>query len=257
MLGLHAFAALVAALCLVAGLWQLGVYHDQQATSRADRSGAPAAALQSVLAPTDALPADLVGRSVAANGRYGPDAEQLLVSGRTLGARTGYWVLSPLLVDGAPAAGARPAAMLVVRGWTPTPVLPAVPSGPVRVTGSLQPGESADVGVQPGPQGARVVAAVRIPALVNVLPYQLYAGYLVRTAEQPSPSDGLATVAPPVPGASWTVGLRNLAYALQWWVFGAFALFMWWRMVTDRLSGERMAGDQPTGPPPGAATSAT
>jgi ABC-type nickel/cobalt efflux system permease component RcnA len=30
-------------------------------------------------------------------------------------------------------------------------------------------------------------------------------------------------------GLSW----RNLAYALQWWVFALFAAYMWWRMVRD------------------------
>jgi cytochrome oxidase assembly protein ShyY1 len=28
-------------------------------------------------------------------------------------------------------------------------------------------------------------------------------------------------------GLAW----RNLAYALQWWVFAAFALVLWWKMV--------------------------
>ena len=27
--------------------------------------------------------------------------------------------------------------------------------------------------------------------------------------------------------------LRNLAYALQWWIFALFALWMWWKMVRD------------------------
>ncbi len=27
--------------------------------------------------------------------------------------------------------------------------------------------------------------------------------------------------------------LRNFAYALQWWVFAIFALWMWWKMVRD------------------------
>ena len=34
-------------------------------------------------------------------------------------------------------------------------------------------------------------------------------------------------------------GLRNLAYALQWWVFGAFALYMWWRMSTESVAAAK------------------
>ena len=28
--------------------------------------------------------------------------------------------------------------------------------------------------------------------------------------------------------------LRNLLYAVEWWVFGAFAAFIWWRWVRDQ-----------------------
>jgi surfeit locus 1 family protein len=35
------------------------------------------------------------------------------------------------------------------------------------------------------------------------------------------------------------VGLKNLAYAMQWWVFGIFAGFMWWRMCTETIAARR------------------
>ena len=50
-------------------------------------------------------------------------------------------------------------------------------------------------------------------------------------------------MSPPDPEVSWTVGLRNLAYALQWWVFGLFSAFMWWRMATDALDVESGVDD--------------
>ena len=41
---------------------------------------------------------------------------------------------------------------------------------------------------------------------------------------------------PPVPkGLTW----RNAAYALQWWVFAAFAVFMYLRMLRDETLAER------------------
>ena len=40
---------------------------------------------------------------------------------------------------------------------------------------------------------------------------------------------------------SWTVGLKNLAYTMQWWVFGAFAIFMWWRMSNEQVAAARPA----------------
>jgi hypothetical protein len=51
---------------------------------------------------------------------------------------------------------------------------------------------------------------------------------------------GLAAVTPAhLPGPDSSSGLRNLLYALQWWVFGAFALFMWWRWVEEEILGRK------------------
>ena len=37
----------------------------------------------------------------------------------------------------------------------------------------------------------------------------------------------------PPPDLPSGLTLRNAAYALQWWVFAAFGLWMWWKMVRD------------------------
>jgi len=51
---------------------------------------------------------------------------------------------------------------------------------------------------------------------------------------------GLDAVTPArLPGADASSGLRNLLYAFQWWVFGAFAVFMWWRWVQEEVLGRR------------------
>ena len=44
-------------------------------------------------------------------------------------------------------------------------------------------------------------------------------------------ASGLAIV--PTPMGETGVNWRNAAYAVQWWVFAAFALWMWGRMVRD------------------------
>lgn len=38
--------------------------------------------------------------------------------------------------------------------------------------------------------------------------------------------------------------IQNFGYAFEWWVFAAFAVFMWWKMVRDALD---------PAPPPAAA----
>lgn len=36
--------------------------------------------------------------------------------------------------------------------------------------------------------------------------------------------------------------LQNFGYAIQWWLFSAFALYLWWRFIHDARHGEG-AGD--------------
>ena len=52
-----------------------------------------------------------------------------------------------------------------------------------------------------------------------------------------APRASLAASAEHLPGADASTGLRNLLYAFQWWVFGAFAIFMWWRWLTEDVLG--------------------
>jgi surfeit locus 1 family protein len=162
---------------------------------------------------------------VEVEGRYAPASQQFLVAGREHDGRDGFWVLSPLLVDGT----APPSALLVVRGWTADPTPPPVPVGPVTETGVLQPGEEGSTTVD----ADRVVDAVRIPALVNAVDGDLYSAFLVSTG---AGAAGLRPVTPPAVEPGWSAGMRNLAYALQWWLFGAFAVFLWWRICADARS---------------------
>ena len=36
-----------------------------------------------------------------------------------------------------------------------------------------------------------------------------------------------------LPDAGTLTGLRNFLYGLEWWVFGGFAVFLWWRYVQE------------------------
>ena len=45
-----------------------------------------------------------------------------------------------------------------------------------------------------------------------------------------------------LPGADASTGLRNLLYAFQWWVFGLFAIFMWWRWLMEDVLGRARPG---------------
>jgi cytochrome oxidase assembly protein ShyY1 len=230
LLGIHLLAiALVAAMVMI-GWWQLGRYDEQQQQAlrqaAAAAAAAPPVALDTVLRPDAAFPAAEVGTKVSVTGRYAPAGQQFYVRGRPLAGRSGYWLLAPLRIGDS--------AVLVVRGWLSRPPErpPAVPAGPVSVTGWLQPPEAAPTAIRVAFRAARVIPAISTAALVSRLPYDLYSGYVVLADQEPATS-GLEVVPQPVEQAAGAAGWRNLAYASQWWIFGAFVLFMWWRIVRD------------------------
>jgi surfeit locus 1 family protein len=230
LIGLHLFGIVAVAVCIVMGLWQLGVYDSRQEHEQADKQEVPRVALSGLWGPDQPFEGRLNHRPVAAKGTFAPSDEQIWVTGKQQDGRTGAWLVAPFLVGGGEDA------LLVVRGWAPAATEPPdVPAGTVTVDAVLEPGEP---GSQPYDPDRREIGSVRIPALTNELPYDLYSGFAISTSE--AASGGLALVPPPKPGdVSWTVGSRNLAYAVQWWVFGAFALFMWWRMATESVAAAR------------------
>jgi cytochrome oxidase assembly protein ShyY1 len=208
------------------GLWQLGVYDDRQHDDAVTELDRAPVALDAVLGPDDPFPADAVGRPVIVDGTW-LGAEQFFV--RDLeGAGGDYAVVTPMRTAGG-------SAILVVRGRSDRPQA-QMPAGPAEVEGVLEPATSEGTSLD----AARVTDGIRIPALVSSFDEDLYGGYVV--ARSTTPADGLRTVEPPLGEPSRWAGLRNLLYAIQWWVFAAFVAFMWWRVLRD---APRSPGDGP------------
>jgi cytochrome oxidase assembly protein ShyY1 len=232
LLGLHALAVVAIAGCVLMGLWQLGVYGSRhEDAAKVARQAAPVDLL-AVWGPDDPFTPDLTERQVLVRGEFTGD--QFLVR---RGADR-YWVVAPLRVEGTKSM------LLVVRGWTDKPLAaPARPGGTVAFRAILQPGEDGSDAnaVDPTTGGTSrlrgsIYGSVSIPQLANVVHGDLFSGFALTRAA--GINAGLRPVDPPDPHVSWTVGLRNLAYALQWWVFGLFAGFMWWRMANDLVDVE-------------------
>jgi cytochrome oxidase assembly protein ShyY1 len=117
-------------------------------------------------------------------------------------------------------------AVIVDRGWVPimfsnTPVEQAPPpKGRVTVEGFLLPNEGGLAAGTPGPNGDRVVSRLDIPLLRRAFAYPLYP-LAVRLSTQAPPQPGdLPTV---VPLEKLDEG-PHLSYAVQWFMFAAFAL---------------------------------
>jgi len=234
-LGLHALLAGLLVAFGVLGHWQL----DRAREEAKPRSGAdkPAIALVDLVDPAATVPPNQIGRRVTASGVY-DTAHQLLVAERTLHGRSGYWVLTPLQTGAGPA-------VMVVRGWVASPRDPGIRTQPgtVEVTGRLQPAEPLG---GPAPEPGAQITSITTTDLIQRLPYDIYDGYVVLSAQSPATGPAPARVDAPLRAAPRsTFPLQNAAYAIQWWVFGLFALVFWWRMVRDTLRGTtKPAGDK-------------
>lgn len=229
LLALHALALVAIATCALMGLWQLGVYGSKhEDAAKLVRTSAPVDIL-TVWGPDAAFTADLTERQVWVRGEFTGD-QFLVRRGAGPDAAERYWVVAPLRVEGTRSM------LLVVRGWADDRrEVPERPRGTVTFRAVLQPGEDRSVAEAYDPKTG-VAGSLSIPQLANVLRGDLFSGYALTDAT--GINAGLRPVEPPDPQVSWTVGLRNLAYALQWWVFGLFAGFMWWRMASEAVDVE-------------------
>ncbi|MDF2093826.1 SURF1 family protein [Knoellia sp. 3-2P3] len=246
------FAVLVAILVSFTwlGLWQLDVARDRGRAEAVEKAPAqPVVDLATVVGPHQQFPDDGSGRLVRATGSYAAGG-QLLVAPRLLDGRTGYWVVAPFVVDSTGGT------LAVVRGFTTDPAaVPEPPAGTLTLVGSLAPGESPAEAPAP-PAGVApahpLAGSIDLAVLVNQWEGDLYNAFAFGTEERgadgaPLDAAPLERVPPPrigEAGLSW----RNAAYALQWWIFAAFAAYMWFRMVRDDAERDRREAEPVTAP---------
>ncbi len=231
-LGLLALVLVLCAAFVWLGRWQLGVAESSAHREAVElaRSQAPAE-LSTLLQPHAPFRGDLSSRPFTATGHYEPGG-QLLVPERRLEGQPGFWVLTPFTVDSSGAT------LPVVRGFVPDAgSAPQPPQGTLTIAGGLAPGESPS----PDPVPSGQIGSVDLSQLVNTWPGELYNAFGFVESEDPATASALATVPTPIgeTGVQW----RNAAYAVQWWIFALFALWMWVRMVRDETRRERAAAE--------------
>jgi cytochrome oxidase assembly protein ShyY1 len=236
----HAALVVVLICFTTLGIWQLDSF-ERRPPATTDRA---AVAIDTVTKPGERLGGADIARRVTARGRYDV-ARQLLVPSREHEGREGYLVLTPLrTVTGVVA---------VLRGWVPRATSPATapPSGIVTVTGWLQASEPRDASrvdpLERLPVGQ--LAYVSSVSLLGTWPYapdELVDGYVVASQETPA-----ASVVPArVPAQARSGGVnrwRNLAYALQWWLFAGAAV-VFYGSVVRRVVSERRERDETHAP---------
>lgn len=209
-----ALGLIVAAAMMGLGLWQMKVYERQGDEATARREALPPLVLAEVAPPSQPV-REGYGRTVTFSGRYLAD-EQLLVPQPDGGFR----VLTPMtMADGT--------IVPVVRGVVDGPDAPPPPAGQVDQVGVLAPTEASSPPAQLPPDQ---IPGVDLSVLAQRWTGPMIGGY-VTLADDAARHQALAPARPVLPHQDGRA--RNAAYALQWWVFAAFAIAMAIKIAKD------------------------
>jgi surfeit locus 1 family protein len=224
----HLAMILSLGIALGLGFWQLDAWQTRRDDAARDISHLKPVPLSSVMTGDSPFPGRSLGRPVSFSGTW-LTGSTLYVDGRYVDDQRGYWVVTPVRVSGSSSA------IPVVRGWSRTTDA-AAPTGTVEVTGWLQASEgSGPIDQHPHDD---VIPMMRIASIVEHVDADLYSGYVVaRDLAPATAADRLSPVsAAAVPSVSGFTALRNFLYAVEWWVFGGFAVFVWFRWCQDTLN---------------------
>lgn len=249
MLALLLAVAVVAYLFIQLGAWQLdrAALRGAEEARRveAEKLAADPVPLADALAVGQVFRTDQQLLKVRATGEY---REQVLVPGRAVDGEEAVLVVSALWIEDGSASTMIP----VLRGWVaPSDVTTAdgvavpataeaatlleVPAGVVTVVGHLSDSEKARIGDYPD----GMVGAISTGELANLWGGPTYTGFLVLAESEPA--EALPLVPPPSYDRQGGMNLQNLFYAAEWFIFGGFAVFVWWRFVREDAVREREA----------------
>lgn len=215
---------LVAAVCVLLGVWQmarLSSKHDTNITLRRN-AHAEAVPVTTLLSPVGAAPTpsrtDVQFRQATATGSY-DGAHQSLLRNQTINGDNGYLVVTPLRMHAA--------TLLVVRGFitglSATVTAPAPPPGEVHVTVRLwPPSTSPDKAAQ---LARGQVESINAAEQAGRLGTSVLAGYGNLLPGQPGTA-GLIAIPPPDLSnpAGGVPEIQHLAYVIQWFLFAGLAV---------------------------------
>ncbi len=233
--GAHLLGIIAVAIAVGMGLWQYDAWQERRAAEAIDLTQADPLPMTEVIGPDDPFPTAGLGRPVEVTGTFLPDATVLVADRAGEGEQAGIdgrWLVTPLTVG-----EGHGSAVPVVRGWIPADTdpadLPPAPTGPVDVLGWLQPPEG--TGAVDDDPDDDVLPSLRIADLVQRVDGDLYGAYVIAQEALPSDADAgvVAATLDQKPEVGRFTALRNILYAIEWWVFAAFAAFIWFRYVRD------------------------
>ncbi|HYO39537.1 MAG TPA: SURF1 family protein [Nocardioidaceae bacterium] len=232
------------------GQWQFSRLQERESANSRIRENlrAEPAPVGDVLAPARPAAAADEWRRVTASGRYQPD-HSVVIRYQTRDGASGVDIVTPLRTDAGPV-------LLVDRGWLQTENAgvdrvdaPAPPAGRVRVVGWVRSdatGQAATV----TDSSARAISSSEIG---RTLDGPVYGGFVDLQDETPAAATPLDPAELPDLGSG-----PHFFYGLQWWFFGALAVFGLCYLAYDerrRLRSPASAGQASAAP--GTAVSGT
>lgn len=201
------------------------------------------------------MPGILADQRVSLSGHWISDA-QVVIPGRVQDGDSGYWVVTMFAPDGAHLgegvevanAEKKTIAIPVVRGFTTdedTAMTSEAKDGQVELTARIGPIEGPVEG-NDLPDGQ--VHTVSTSQIINLFPDLLtYSGFLIpETADGAAASvgtDGLEQVPTTTTRDEGGFDLQSAVYALEWIIFAAMALYMWFQLLRDDYVRRRLDED--------------
>lgn len=246
------------------GMWQLDRAYERanlaQQHEIEEAANAEPDPLGQVLAPQETFGGSLVGKRVVVTGTY-EDDKQLLVADRTVNGQEGFLIINSLRVTDDGSNGASWAELSgnpllpVVRGWVPLEAVDANGQLAQQWANDLQP-EPIETNLIGWLQASESTLYQELPAgqtnsissaeLANLWGGPIYGGYLVVQESDPVDTEAITKLPRPSIEGSEGLNTQNLFYALQWWVFGGFAVLLWLRLVIDEA--RRSKEEKPVNP---------
>jgi cytochrome oxidase assembly protein ShyY1 len=222
--------------CYLLGRWQFHRLHDRETTNAQTRINlkADAAPVGDVLRVGRPSTDRDEWRRVTATGTYVPD-QSVIVRYQTRNGASGVDVVTPLRTDSGPM-------LLVDRGWMKTSNVgsdsvrsPAPPGGRVTVVGYVR----ADATGGAAAVTDHSTRAISSAEIAKGLDGPVYTGFVDAAHETPAPKAQLVPAELPDLGNG-----PHFFYGLQWWFFGALAVFGFGYLAYDER--RRLArGEQP------------
>lgn len=230
----------LAVVVLAYGAYWLGEWQFHRLEDRKERNtqtvhnlDQPPVPVEQVLAAGRPVSREDEWRRVEATGTYLPD-QSIIVRYQTRDGASGVDVVTPL--DTGPGAPL----LLVDRGWVQTPNagdaspdVPAPPPGQVTIQGWVR----ADATGDSTAVTDRSTRSISSAAIGDALGAEVYGGFVDVTRESPEPDQPLAHAEEP----DLSEG-PHFFYGLQWWFFGALAVFGFGYLAWDERRKLR-AGD--------------